>query len=192
MTREIAITRTLAKLDEVAPQDGSLVLGVNVNPVRQLVDGELNPATEDLLLSSTTTLLTNYPITGMVITGGVGRVRLPDDFLRIAYVRMSDWNRPVNEAITEDSPDYSKQRNPYTRAGTQKPVVAITNDKWLECYTTSLIGDVRYIKRQFLTTESQKFFDASLEDRLVWLCAMRVLTIAGKGELVKLLAQQMR
>jgi hypothetical protein len=143
-------------------------------------------------------LLKSYKSSSSVVadSDSIGRVLLDSDFLKIDHVQMTDWERPVYDVIMEDSPLYSYQRNPYTRAGKHKPVVVLTNrdgfNKRLECYTTDTTGDVYYIKRQFLTSSEQDFFDKSLEDRLVIICAMRVLEIIGKADLVKLLATQLR
>lgn len=71
---------------------------------------------------------------GKPITSGIriddegrGLIFLPDDFLRLLVFRMSDWERPVYNAITESSPEYRRQYSRYKglRGTPQKPVVAI-------------------------------------------------------------------
>ena len=58
---------------------------------------------------------------------GSGRTQLPDDFLRLISFQMSDWERPVSEAISDLDPSYAMQhsRYPGIRGNPQKPVVAI-------------------------------------------------------------------
>lgn len=60
---------------------------------------------------------------------GAGRIVLPGDFLRLLTFQMSDWARPVTEAITEESPLYAMQSSRYggIRGNAQRPVVAITH-----------------------------------------------------------------
>ena len=76
------------------------------------------------------------PLTGPVLWEsdtagyGAGRIVLPGDFLRLVTFQMSDWARPVTEAIDEDSPLYLMQSSRYggVRGNAQKPVVAVTHN----------------------------------------------------------------
>ncbi len=56
-----------------------------------------------------------------------GYVLLPDDFLRLVVFEMSDWERPVHEAISVLSPEYKLQRSRIKalRGTAQRPVCAI-------------------------------------------------------------------
>lgn len=58
-----------------------------------------------------------------------GFIVLPNDFMRLIAFKMSDWEKVVTQAITEDSPLYAKQSSRYKgiRGNCQKPVVAIVN-----------------------------------------------------------------
>ena len=60
---------------------------------------------------------------------GSGYVVLPRDFMRLVSFRMSDWDRAVTAAITEDDPLYAQQRSRYVgiRGCPERPVVAIVN-----------------------------------------------------------------
>lgn len=60
---------------------------------------------------------------------GAGRVNLPDDFMRLVGFQMSDWSRPVTDAITETDPRYLMQSSRFggVRGNPQRPVVAITH-----------------------------------------------------------------
>lgn len=60
---------------------------------------------------------------------GRGTIILPDDFLRLVTFQMSDWERPVVEAISDEDPLYRQQfsRNKGLRGSPQCPVVAISN-----------------------------------------------------------------
>lgn len=57
-----------------------------------------------------------------------GWVLLPDDFMRLVVYKMSDWERPVYEAITPNSPIYALQSSRFKglRGTSQKPVCAIS------------------------------------------------------------------
>lgn len=57
-----------------------------------------------------------------------GWMLLSDDFMRLIIFKMSNWERPVYQAITAQDPRYAMQfsRYPGIRGNVQKPVVAIT------------------------------------------------------------------
>lgn len=40
---------------------------------------------------------------------GVGKLLLPDDFLRLTTIKMTDWKRPVNHITSPEDPDYIRQ-----------------------------------------------------------------------------------
>ena len=72
---------------------------------------------------------------------GKGFVVLPNDFMRLLCFRMSDWERTVYEAITENDPVYKLQSSKWKGVcGTkEKPVVAIvrrSEGKVLEFYSS--------------------------------------------------------
>jgi hypothetical protein len=56
-----------------------------------------------------------------------GFVVLPDDFMRLMAFKMSDWERPLYDAISADNPIYAKQssRCKGVRGNAQKPVCAV-------------------------------------------------------------------
>lgn len=58
---------------------------------------------------------------------GSGYVPLPDDYQRLCAFRMSDWHRPVNDAIAEGDAAYAIQSSRYkgVRGGPWKPVCAV-------------------------------------------------------------------
>ena len=60
---------------------------------------------------------------------GSGWILLPCDFMRLIIFKMSDWERPVYEAITAADPEYQLQHSRYKgiRGNPQKPVVAIVS-----------------------------------------------------------------
>lgn len=109
-----------------------------------------------------------------------GFVILPNDFMRLIAFKMSDWERVVTQAITEDSPLYAKQSSRYKgiRGNYQKPVVAIVNrpeGRVLEFYSCkdNLAEVVKGVYRPY-----PKIEDGAIE--ISERCYMAVIyTIAG-------------
>jgi hypothetical protein len=58
---------------------------------------------------------------------GSGWTLLPEDFMRLIMFRMTDWERPIYHAITEDDEQYQLQSSRFKgiRGTTQKPVCAV-------------------------------------------------------------------
>lgn len=58
---------------------------------------------------------------------GCGRIVLPSDFMRLLAFCMSDWRRPVCEAIDQSHPAYAAQSSRWrgVRGCPERPVVAI-------------------------------------------------------------------
>ena len=51
----------------------------------------------------------------------------PDDYWELVSLQLTVWARPVTSYILIDSPEYAIQNNPFTRAGKQNPVVAVSD-----------------------------------------------------------------
>lgn len=61
---------------------------------------------------------------------GRGRMKLPDDFLRLITFKMSDWERAVTEPILESDPRYGLQSSKHAgiRGNPERPVAAIVHE----------------------------------------------------------------
>lgn len=57
----------------------------------------------------------------------VGHIRLPEDFLRGITFRLSSWNSSASDIITEDTPEYRMQSDPYACGTWQHPVAALVH-----------------------------------------------------------------
>lgn len=65
---------------------------------------------------------------------------LPNDFLRLVTLQMSDWERPIQTFVNEDSAEYRKQRNRYLRGTNTKPIGALVHQNGIamaELYSCS-------------------------------------------------------
>lgn len=60
---------------------------------------------------------------------GKGYILLPDDFMRLVYFKMSDWDFGVSEAMTDASPLYLRQFSKWkgVSGNTERPVAAVVN-----------------------------------------------------------------
>ena len=131
---------------------------------------------------------------------GAGRVNLPDDFMRLVTFRMSDWYKPVTEAITEEHQLYLQQSSRYAgvRGNPQRPVVAGVHDasrQVLEFYSCQAgpgvcVRTARYLPLPKIYKDGGKeYIDlcAKLERAVVYRLASMACTIIGASELAALL-----
>jgi len=128
---------------------------------------------------------------------GSGHILLPADFLRLLSFRMSDWSRPVSDAISEDDPRYAMQSSRYggIRGNAQKPVVAIVHGgsgQVLEFYSCEGGGDVyvktaRYASIPTVDTTGKINLSSKLERAIVYRMASLAATALGSHDLAVLL-----
>lgn len=87
---------------------------------------------------------TSGAVTGYSVVGYPGAIKkkvvlnIPDTFWELVSIKFPSWDKVVTSYITMDSPEYAIQNNPFTRAGKQNPVVAMSDGsttRVLECYS---------------------------------------------------------
>lgn len=101
-------------------------------PGTELVDliGELleEVATEVILRAPASALIDSKDAEGEIEWEGPGRgsVSLPVDFLRLAYFRMSDWDRGVSDVVEYGSESYSLRFHPRRDRATVRTSPAVS------------------------------------------------------------------
>ncbi len=100
---------------------------------------ELNSTIESKILEAVKYVHSNashYLLDGIALDGsmtidndGAGRLKLPDNFLRMISFKMSDWIRPVCDVVTEYDAEYHKQSDEYARGTWESPVCALVKTK---------------------------------------------------------------
>lgn len=110
---------------------------------------------------------------------GSGRIRLPDDFLRLLVFRMSDWRIPVTETITDSDPEYLKQVSKYPgiRGNTTHPVCALTRDgtgKVLEFYSCRGGSNVGVESARYISIPNTSNDTIDIPERLFIPCLYQI------------------
>lgn len=65
---------------------------------------------------------------------------LPAKFMRLVSLKMTDWDRPINTLVNEDSAEYHKQRNKYLMGTPRRPIGALVRrdgGSIMELYSSS-------------------------------------------------------
>jgi hypothetical protein len=186
----------MVRIDELSPfldSEASLDSDALVHPVRKYIDETLDGATDSVRMAAPLHRLDTKALTGSLQPVSLNSeityytLALPDDFLRIANIRMSNWERSCTQAVTNGGEAYRLLRNPHTTAGSTKPAVVVAGSI-LELYGSRITGatlqDKEYIHR-WRFTETDIAVDLLALEAIYWRCAVEVLSIMGRAEAAK-------
>jgi hypothetical protein len=118
--------------------------------------------------------------------------KAPADFWELVSIRLTVWNRPVTEYIYINSENYPKQNNPFTRAGKQSPVVALSNTKTgsdarVECFSinngdAATVANFQYVSFDNVPNDSGKTWPDQVFDEITKALATELHVIKGRLE----------
>ena len=206
MTRSDIISAVKARLDELTSfQEGDALLEAEglTKPVEQYVDDFLDEATDTVRLlcpwswmasveiptkgEDDTSLLEEDRLPGSDVV--YYRLPVPGDFLKIARVRMDNWDRPCFSATLADGEGYRLLRNPHTTAGPAKPAVVFAGNK-IELYGSRVSGigllAGQYIdKRHYGEDGDSMGQHGFVDEAIMWRCALLVLGVMGRADVLK-------
>lgn len=174
MEREKIIQKVKHKLDEVSPLEEG-------NPVGSpIIEKFLDSSVTDLYSILPAHLIKSTDISEQTISGntdGSGTIEMPDGFIKLVNLKLTDWNRPVSKTITEEDPKYKLQFNAYTRGGKSKPVVVQrydeANSKFILEYFTSATHEID--RGSCLVDTKAESVQDNLVEALTWMIAANVL-----------------
>lgn len=129
--------------DEIGLNDSEFLTGTDNAEMDTIIASKIGDALRFVGLHADVGYLEPTVIEESVTAeNGVVDYKLPDDFLRMVYARLSDWLFAATEPIFYTEKEYATLKNPITTGYPDNPKVAITADKHLELYTTKR-SDVR-------------------------------------------------
>lgn len=193
-----------SKIDEIIPEGEGVVFHTESSPnisdpYNLLINSILDEAAKRTLMSAPIHVIEPTDASSQVPvqegTDKIGYIPLPDNFLRLIALKMTDWEREVNIAITTYDPLYKLQRNKYVRGGIAKPVAAY-NWKMISAAPERVIEyysvDENHTIEKFLYVPETiaEEVQSSLGDALTWFCAAMILNIIGMSEAAKIADEQ--
>lgn len=114
----------------------------------------------------------------------------PADFWELVALRLTVWARPVTNYIYVDSPEYGIQNNPFTRAGKQNPVVAISNTSAnatarIECFSVNgadvqTVAGFQYVSFTNVPDDAGNGWPDELFDKITRALASELNVIKGR------------
>lgn len=193
MERSELIQKVRARLDEVS-SGGDVIQSVGVEddkPLDTLIGSVLNESAYDLLLTAPFSRLkiTAAPAaTTLTETSGAVSITLPDDFLRLVAVQLSDWTCPVGVACLPDSAIGARQKNVYLRGGRSKPVAVLeqtSGGHTLNLYSTEQKTPKLTRLDYIALCTAENITSPIMIEALCWIASAKVLTIQGNINLAQ-------
>lgn len=116
----------------------------------------------------------------------------PTDFWELISLRLTVWSKPVTNFIYIDSPEYAIQNNPFSRAGKQNPVVAISNTSTsatarIECFSVhgsdvTTVANFQYVSFSNVPDNLGNSWPDELFDKITRALASELNVIKGRLE----------
>ena len=214
MTRAELIQAVALRMDEITPAAGLDVTvdGSDNNPLYELIDGLVNDGVLELYsvapywrLKQKSFVYSNALANSEIQISTVGtrkiiRLKISDDFLRVAEITCADFQRPITEVFPEQSTEGRRQHNRFLMGKEAKPVGVMSHGMWgsfpcreIDCYSLSADTavessnvDATYIpKPKVIDDESSPMVSveavvpATLIGALEWLIAARAFGARG-------------
>lgn len=150
MTIAEIVTKVRAIMNEVGEDESLNLLNedrVKLDDyIKSAIPDAVNLVLESCSINSTTPSLSLSSIT---TSEGISSIKLPDDFLRFAAIKMEEWKRAVHHVYPSTSDKYKQEHNDITRSGNNKPSACYAYDssgKVIECYPSGTLEYFLYVK----------------------------------------------
>ena len=203
MTRKELIAQVALRMDEITPEEGLIIPvdGADNNPLYELIDGLANDAALELYASapywrlpSQAFLYDEIKVEPIFPTKSDSRkmirLKVTDDFLRVAVIRCDDFHRPVTDIYPEQSAEGKRQHNRFLMGKEAKPVGVLTHGWWngapcreIDCYSLALdsaAGPRAGIEASYIAKPGRaETIPEQLFPPLEWLIAARAFEARG-------------
>ena len=187
MTRSALIDMVRVRIDEVSSGASPLVeVGVEENnPTDTMIEGLLDESALEVLLAAPVDRLPLASAAGSYIESyasdsKAGTIVLPENFLRIVCLQMSDWEQPLYDIQAAGSVVAARQKNKYLRGGAKKPVAVLEKRPTgytLTYFSTNAVPHAISRLDYVPSLTAENVMGAQNIDALCWVCAAKVLTI---------------
>ena len=118
------------KYDEIKPNESDIIGDTDDSDMDILIRSCINDAYRFVINAADLSMLEGKQLSDAVLTiddDMIAHVSLPDDFLRGISLRLSSWQSAASDIITEDTPEYRMQSDPYACGTWQHPVAALVH-----------------------------------------------------------------
>lgn len=158
MTRDQLIANVALRMDEITPDNGLPQIevdGSDNNPLYALIDGLIEAGALELFSVAPFWRLKQTEFSDVVVEAlptifnnadgspkFVIRLKVPDDFLRVAEISCTGFQRPITEVVPEQSAEGKRQHNRWLIAKEARPVGVISHGIWTSGATSSQCREI--------------------------------------------------
>ena len=172
--RQQLLDKVMARLDEVSEFSSGLTI-VNHQVAKEMDDSAVE-------LMHLLPAYMAYPENGTPEFSG-GYITCPEDFVKIARLKLSSWDIPVTACTYPGDPRESFQLYPYLASDGRNPLAVIYNgaagEITIKVYPNGgTLTEFNYVKRPSAAEQ----INENLVDMFTWLCASRVYRVHGEKE----------
>ncbi len=128
LTKSEIYEKVRAFLDELGDNDAGFMLSdKDSSELNTIIDKVTPLSVRNIHISAPYRMLDGdmYVPSDFSVENKKATMTLPENFLRLVQVKLSSWNAPVVDVVTEDMPEYRMQANEYMRGTHYKPVCAL-------------------------------------------------------------------
>lgn len=128
LTKSEIYEKVRAFLDELGDNDAGFMLSdKDSSELNTIIDKVTPLSVRNIHISAPYRMLDGetYTPDDFSVENKKATMTLPENFLRLVQVKLSSWNAPVVNVVTEDMPEYRMQANEYMRGTHYKPVCAL-------------------------------------------------------------------
>lgn len=191
-------------MDEITPSEGLVISvdGRDNNPLYAIIDGLIEAGALELF-----SVAPFWRLPQTVVNPGdidvstehnryVVRIKLSDNFLRVAEINVKGFQRPITEVVPEQSDLGKRQHNRWLMGKEAKPVGVISYGIWdgapcreVDCYSLSAIVSASDVTATYIAKPGDNIgaspsaveddIPAILIPALEWLIAARVFGARG-------------
>lgn len=175
------------KYDEISINESDMINNSDSSDIDSVIRSCINDAYRFVINNADLSMLEGKQIEGddilTIDENLIGHVNLPDDFLRGITFRLSSWQSSASDIITEDTPEYRMQSDPYACGTWQHPVAALVHTasgRELELYKAKTPEDTLksfvYAPRWIQTEDSVSVPDQLAEAFIYYVAALTATT----------------
>lgn len=141
------VEKVRVKIDEITLNDSNLIGDVDSENLDTVIRSCVAEAYRMVSLLADASEFEGKDGSSLALTidsDNVGRVSLPDDFLKLVNIRLTSWKASCSGAVAEDSVEYRMQANKWACGTKYNPVVALVHTsggRQLELYKASSKDD---------------------------------------------------
>lgn len=140
MTEQEIVSKVKAIMNEIGEEENLSLLSEDTVKIEEYIKSAIPDAVSVVQLNSPVRCVNKKVVqgkTGTADTEGRCTVELPDDYVSLIAIKLSQWRRACIVAFSMNSEEYKRQCNSYTKAGINKPVCVLgynatgTKELWL-------------------------------------------------------------